>query len=208
MSSGTLCKTCPLLCDFSLFLVALAITATPASWEGTDLFSSDTGARLFCILFFFSFFIFVFFLPHIKDGIRFHLCPGAVRHPTAFLSFLLQPARRGRSRPARARGSARRAPPTAAPPPRPRRSARAAMATTGRISTRRRLPAPVSNSVGVGRGGCRVSLRSAAGDAAGIKSHPVSFFIWFSPPVLLWRGVREWPGGRLAASRGQPTARV
>lgn len=107
--------------------------------------------------------------------------------PTALLSSLLQPAPRGHSRPARAQGSARRARPTAAPPPRPRRSARAATATTGQTSTRRQLPVPVSNRSGFA-GVCRVSLPSAAGEATWIKPQSVRvFFVLFSRPILLWR---------------------
>lgn len=157
-------------------------------------------------MYYFSFisFFFFLFLPRFKKRACFRLRPRTIRHPTVFLCFLLQLARRGPSRPARAQGSARCVPPTAAPPLRPHRSARAATATTGRISTRRQLPAPVSNGVGVGGGGgnAGVSLPSAAGEAAGMKSQPMSFFIPFSPPVLRRRGARERLGGQLAVTQG------
>lgn len=101
-----------------------------------------------------------------------------IQHPTAFLSFLLQPVQQGPSRPARVQGSVCRAPPTAAPPPKPRRSAHAAMATTGRTLTHRQLPAPVSNRSGLVGGGCRVLHSSAARDNISTQE---LFRLLFSP---------------------------
>lgn len=63
---------------------------------------------------------------------------------TNFSLFSLQPARLGHSKPVRVRGCVPRVPPTAAPAPRPHRSAPAATATFGLTWTHRQLPAPVS----------------------------------------------------------------
>lgn len=139
--------------------------------------------KLFCV--FFSFFLSFFFLLHFKGGTCFCLHPRMVWYPTAFLSFLLQPAQRGRSRPARAQESACRARPIAAPPLRPRRSACAAMATTGQTLTRRQLPVPVSNRSGFAEV-CRVSLPSAAGEVTWTKPQSMMVFcLIFSPHPAL-----------------------
>lgn len=149
---------------------------------------------------FFSFFLPFSFPLCFKGGTCFCHHPRMVWCPTALLSSLLQPAQRGHSRPARAQGSARRARPTAAPPPRPRRSARAATATTGQTSTRRQLPVPVSNRSGFA-GVCRVSLPSAAGEATWIKPQSMRVFLsYFLAPSCSGGSVTAagWTSGKPA----------